>query len=136
MYFGLVLIFGLIALVISIPTGVLLAGVLSQLFATILNFNVRGFAFNWSIDPDGDLVITFANGDANRYTRFDLEGDVSRAVLVGTLATTESFATRTELIPSDGVTDFSEPNLISTSASEVLKSSGQMVPRRRIRRVG
>ena len=49
MYFGLVLIFGMIALVISIPLGVVLAGGLSQLFATILNFNVRGFAFNWNV---------------------------------------------------------------------------------------
>ena len=46
MYFGMVLIFGLIALIISIPLSVFLAGGLAQLFATILNFNVRGFAFN------------------------------------------------------------------------------------------
>ncbi|MFT5193492.1 MAG: putative ABC transport system permease protein [Cellvibrionaceae bacterium] len=49
MYFGMVLIFGMIALVVSIPLGVILAGALAQLFATILNFNVRGFAFNLNV---------------------------------------------------------------------------------------
>ena len=49
MYYFLVLIFGMLALFISVPLGAVMAGGLAQLFATILNFNVRGFAFNPSV---------------------------------------------------------------------------------------
>lgn len=49
MYYFLVLIFGLLALAISVPSSALLSGWLARLFASILNFNVREFAFNWNI---------------------------------------------------------------------------------------
>lgn len=46
MYFFMVLIFGVLALIVAIPLGALAASGLAQVFALALNFNVAGFNFD------------------------------------------------------------------------------------------
>jgi hypothetical protein len=73
----------------------------------------RNFPYVWEIDPDGVAFITFANGDVTQYYRYNVTGEISKAVGLGLLATGGSVSVNTEIIEYDGVTDFSEPMLVN-----------------------
>ena len=93
----------------------------SNLGADFLTFDANGtgvtdrrnFAFDWAIDADGIADIAFANGDNNRLVRFRDDGEISRAVLIGTQTNGVSDTLMVEVIEYDGVSVFSEAMLLN-----------------------
>lgn len=74
----------------------------------------RGFAFTWSIDPDGVLTIDFPNGDASSYVRFArIDNDlVARGLLIGRWDEASVSIRDTNIITSNAPLQFSEAELV------------------------
>jgi len=93
----------------------------SDLGADALNFDVdptgstqrRGFGFDWSIDADGIVQIVFDNGDENRFVRYSEDGGISQILVIGSMASGVSKVIAGEALQADGITDFTEPNLVN-----------------------
>jgi len=91
-------------------------------FATdFLTFNPDGtgisdrqlLTFVWTINNGGAIVIRFANGDESKIVRYSQDNVVVHTIVVGRMANGESKVGNSELIEYDGVSDFSEQNLLN-----------------------
>ena len=92
----------------------------TRLGADFLNFTTattgstqrRGFAFNWSVDAEGRLNITFSNGDTNQFIVVaDDGGPIVRTVVISDLTDGTVVANGFAFIEPDDLSQFTEADL-------------------------